>query len=201
MLKAILMSNIAIILGVIPIEIPGKLRHNCCTMERVLYFNSMIEPKGGLFSAPVIILLVTFIAVIILFIVLTYGILYSIKNTTLTLTNTNLIIKSAFHRRKIPLENIHIDGIKTVNLNEDREFAVSYRTFGTHLPNLNMGWMKLNNGTKALTFITDKDNVILIPTDGFSVLFSMDNIEDFIKQIKSGGEPRPSASAEGATKK
>ena len=152
-------------------------------MDKILYFNSMIEPRGGVFSAPVIVVLVVFLFLIVLMLVLAFGIIDSIKNSTLSLTNRELIIKSIFYGKKIPIGNILTHEIKAVNLNENQEYAVAYRTNGIRLPNILLGWMRLKSGQKALAFVTDKTNVTLIPTTKFVILFSMTNIEEFIGKI------------------
>jgi len=154
-------------------------------MDNVLYVNSMIEPKGGVFSAPVIVLFVIFLILIILMLVLTYGLIDSIKNSTLVLSGRELVIKSIFYGKKIPIETVLTDEIKTVNLSENQEYNVSYRTNGFRLPNISLGWMKLKNGQKALAFVTDKNNVVLIPTKEFVVLFSMTNADEFINKVKT----------------
>ena len=154
-------------------------------MENVLYINSLISPKGGVFSAPVILLLVAFHSLIILLFVLSYGMIGSIKNSTLSLTNNEIIIKSVLYGRKIPMENILIDEVKTINLDENPEYNISLRTNGIRIPNVTLGWMRLNNRQKALVFVTDRTSVILIPTKDFVVLFSMDKTEEFIKEIRN----------------
>jgi hypothetical protein len=105
------------------------------------------------------------------------------KNTTLSLTNKEIIIKSIMYGKKIPLENILIDEIKKININIDKDYNFSIRINGISLPNYKSGWMRLNNGKKALVHITDKNNVILIPTKDYFVLFSLENIEAFINKI------------------
>jgi|GEM_PF-1126233 len=152
-------------------------------MNTVLYFNSLIEPKGGVFSMPVILLLVVFHSLVILLFVLSFGLVASIKNSTLSLTDREVIIKSALYGRKIPIENIAVDEIKTINLYENPEFDISIRTNGTRLPNVSLGWMRLKNSQKALVFITDKTNVVMIPTKDFIVLFSMNNAGEFKEKI------------------
>ena len=157
-------------------------------MEKILYFNSMIEPKGGVFSVPVIIALAILVSLIILIIILTFGLIDSIKNTTFTLTGRELIIKSFFYGKKIPIENILIDEIKAVNLNETQEYAVAHRINGMYLPNVLLGWMRLKSGQKALTYITDKNSVVVVPTKEYVILFSMNNTEEFIEKIKTAGK-------------
>jgi hypothetical protein len=105
------------------------------------------------------------------------------KNTTISLTEKELIIKSMFYGRVIPLENILLDEIKRIDMEENREYDISYRINGTSISNYKSGWMRLKNKQKALTFITDKKNVVLIPTKDYLILFSMDNIDEFVEKI------------------
>jgi hypothetical protein len=150
-------------------------------MDNAVYFNTLIQPKDGLF----------FIAITLIGIVLVLAVLFALiifgipKGTALTLTENELIIKSPFYGRKIPIENIIIDGIKPVNLNENQEYAISLKTNGIGMPGLQAGWMRLKNGERALTFVTDKNNVVLIPTKEYLLLFSMNNIDEFIAKVKS----------------
>ena len=156
-------------------------------MDNVIYFNSMSQPKGGVCSVPVIIMFLVLLALLILVAVLTYGLIDSIKNTTLTLTGKELIIKSTFYGKKIPLENIRINEIQNINLNENQNYSISYRRNGIRLPNVSLGWMTLKNKQKVLAFITDKTNVVVIPAKDFVVLFSMTGGDEFIEKIKAAG--------------
>jgi len=154
-------------------------------MDNIIYYDSMIVPKGGLLSAPIVLTIISFISIIILLIVLSVGLINAIKDTSLTLTEKELIIKSPFYGRKIPLENITLSGIRAIDLNENRDYSISRRTNGTSLPNVTLGWMRLRNREKALVFITDKSRVLLIPTKDYLVLFSLNNIDEFINKIKT----------------
>ena len=154
-------------------------------MDKILYFNSMIEPKGGVFSTPVIVVLVIFLILIAVMAILIFGLIDSLKNSTLALTNNELIIKSVLYGRKIPIENILIDEVKAINLNENPEYNISLRTNGARMPGIALGWMRLTNKQKSLVFVTDRTSVILIPTKDFVVLFSMDKTEKFIKEISN----------------
>jgi len=152
-------------------------------MDNILYFNTLIQPKEGVGFISILMIGIMLIIIIPL-IILTVGIISSMRNTTISLTENELIIKSMFYGRKIPLENIMINGIKKINLEENTEYNISVRTNGTSIPGFKSGWMRLKNGEKALTFITDKNNVVLIPVKDYLLLFSMDNIDEFINKIK-----------------
>ena len=149
-------------------------------MDNIVYFNSLIEPKGGIFSSVIIIIGIS----LLITVSLVFFSASIMKNTTINLTEKELVIKSMFYGRKVPLENIRIEGIKSVNLEIETEYSLLIRRNGISMPNFKAGWMKLKNGEKALAFITDKTNVVLIPTNEYNILFSMDNIDGFIAKIK-----------------
>ena len=148
-----------------------------------MYVNSLIQPKEGTGFIPIL-MIGLMLVIIIPLIILTFGIISSIKNTTLTLTEKEIIIKSALYGRKIPLENIVIDEKKRISLDENTDYNMAVRTNGTALPQFKSGWFRLKNREKALVFVTDKNNVALIPTKDYLLLFSMDNIDEFINRIK-----------------
>jgi hypothetical protein len=153
-------------------------------MDTIVYISSLIQPKEGAGFVPIL-MVVLMLVIIIPLVILTFGIISSIKNTTLTLTEKELIIKSALYGRKIPLENIMVDGIKGISLDENTDYNLSIRTNGTALPQFKSGWFRLKNREKALVFVTDKNNVVLIPTKDYLLLFSMNNIDEFINKIKA----------------
>jgi heme/copper-type cytochrome/quinol oxidase subunit 2 len=156
-------------------------------MDNILYFNTITQPKDGTFNISIIMTILAFVLIIFLAIIIV-GIIHSMKNTALTLTENEIIIKSMFYGRKIPLEEVIIDEIKPINLEKDKEYNISIRTNGISVPKFKSGWMKLKNGKKALTFITDKNNVVLIPTEKYLLLFSMDKINEFIIKINEIGK-------------
>jgi hypothetical protein len=43
--------------------------------------------------------------------------------------------------------------------------------------------MILNNGNKALVYLTDKTNVVLIPTNDYDVLISTNDFAGIIKEL------------------
>ena len=148
-------------------------------MDNVIFMESITQPKGIFNHLSLMTLVIIVVGLIVLF----FGIFYSMRNTNLSLTDKEVIIKSMFYGRKIPLENILIDEIKSINLTENVEYKISIRTNGIGLPGFRLGWMRLKNGQKALVYLTDVNNVLLLPTKDFVVLFSMNNIEEFIGKI------------------
>jgi hypothetical protein len=62
-------------------------------------------------------------------------------------------------------------------LNNDKDYNIKIRTNGIGLPNYHVGWMILNNGNKALTYLMDKTKVVLIPTKDYDVLISTEDFD------------------------
>jgi hypothetical protein len=104
-----------------------------------------------------------------------FGIIYFSEKPSVTIANGFLTIKSLFYGKSIPIGEINVVGIKQLNLNNDRNYNIKIRTNGIGLPNYHVGWMKLHNRNKALVYLTDKTNVVLIPTNDYDVLISTDD--------------------------
>ena len=150
-------------------------------MDNIIYINTIIPPKDT--NTVITMIIIVMAAIIIPLVFLTFGIIDSMRNTTLALTENELIIKSLFYGRKVPIENIFIDEIKQIDLDVNTEYAATLRLNGIFVPQFRSGWMRLKNKEKALVFITDKNNVVLIPTKEYLILFSMSNIDEFINKI------------------
>ena len=87
--------------------------------------------------------------------------------------------------RFIPREEIAVEGVKVVNLNVDSEYKPKARTNGIGLPGYAEGWFRLQNMEKALLFVTDRSNVVYIPTNkDYSVLLSVREAEEFAESMK-----------------
>ena len=149
-------------------------------MENSMFIWTITEPKGNAYLMPMF-LIMSFLVLIGAMV----GIIFSLRNTTISINDNEIVIKSFLYGRRIPIENIKVNEIRHINLNMDKEFNVSIRTNGIGLPNFLSGWMKLNNGNKALVFLTDRDDVLLIPTKDFILLFSMKNQYEFIEKMKN----------------
>jgi hypothetical protein len=150
-------------------------------MENAIY--SMTQPKGSVFIMPVIVII--FLLALIIGMI---GIMIAVKHTNILMRDGVIIINSFPYGKKMPVENISVDEIRTINLNENKEYDISIRTNGIGLPSFHSGWMKLNNGKKALVFITNKNKVLLMPVKDYVVLFSMDKTEEFIAELRGYGE-------------
>jgi hypothetical protein len=145
-------------------------------MENVIFFETITQPKSILSIIPVLLIILVLLGLFI-------GIIFAIKNTSISINEKDIVIKSFLYGRKIPINDILLNEVQTINLKQNNDFNVSIRTNGIGLPNFLSGWMRLNNGQKALAFLTDKENVLLMPTKDFILLFSMEKTEEFITKL------------------
>ena len=147
-------------------------------MENAVFFETITQTKSNVYILPMIFILVIIAA-------LFAGIIFAAKNTSIAIKDNMLVINSFIYGLKIPIENILTNEIKTINLKTDKEYGVQIRTNGIALPGFVSGWMRLKNGKKALVFLTNPENVLLIPTNDFLVMFSMKKTDEFIDKIIS----------------
>ena len=147
-------------------------------MENVVFFETITQTKSNVYILPMIIITVIMSSLFI-------GIVFAAKNTSISINDREIVINSFIYGRKIPIENVLTNEIKTINLRIDKEYGVKIRTNGIALPGFCSGWMRLKNGKKALVFLTDTQNVLLMPTKDFIVMFSMKERDEFIDKIKS----------------
>jgi hypothetical protein len=152
-------------------------------VENITFFEVITLPKGNVFAFPIIMIIFVFIMMLVIT-WLMVGTIFTTKNTSISIKDGEVVINSFLYGRKIPIENILINEIKTINLNQDEEYGISVRTNGIGLPNYKSGWMRLKNGKKALVYLTNEEKVLLMPTKDFVILFSMEKTEEFINKIK-----------------
>ena len=125
------------------------------------------------------------IGIVIIPVILIMGLVaYSAINTRFEINGEGLHIKRAIYGRFIPKESIIVENSRILNLNVDSELKPVRRTNGIGLPGYSEGWFRLANGERALLFVSDRVNVIYLPTtEGYSVLLSTVNFEEFLESL------------------
>jgi hypothetical protein len=149
-------------------------------MENAIFFDTITRPKGSGYVLPIV--LVVFF---ILLVGLVVGIVYAMQHSSISLKDGNVVIRSFLYGRTIPIAAILTDEAGAININQNTDYAISMRTNGIGLPGFHSGWMKLNNGKKALVFVTDKENVLVLPTKDFVVLFSTAKAREFVDKMRA----------------
>ena len=125
------------------------------------------------------------VGIVLIPLILIIGLIaYSARNMRFEVDSEGLRIKGAIYGKFIPKESIIIEDSRILNLNVERELKPILRTNGIGLPGYSEGWFKLANGEKALLFVTDRFNVVYMPTtEGYSVLLSTVYAEEFLESI------------------
>jgi len=109
---------------------------------------------------------------------------YSARNVKFEVNEQGLHIKGGIYGRFIPKDSLIKENVRILNLNIEREYRPRLRTNGIGLPGYSEGWFRLENGEKALLFVTDRSNIVYIPTkEGYSVLLSTGQPEELLKAM------------------
>jgi hypothetical protein len=88
--------------------------------------------------------------------------------------------------RTIPLADLRPEMAKVVDLSSSSEYGLSWRTNGVGLPHYKGGWFRLAGGGKALVFVGDPHNAVIIPhQEGHVVIISPATPDAFIGALQS----------------
>ena len=130
-----------------------------------------------------------FIVAIGIFLILLIGLFafigYSARNVKFEVSEQGLRITGGIYGRFIPKEEIVAERAEIINLDVSQGYKPRIRTNGIGLPGYAEGWFKLRNDEKALLFVTDRSNVVYVPTSkGYSVLLSVKDAAEFYQAIR-----------------
>lgn len=80
-------------------------------------------------------------------------------------------VATTFYKRKLTLDQLHLDQARVVNLDEHTELKPMLKTNGTAIPGFQSGWFRLRNRNKALVARAGGNRVLWIPTSaGYDLL-------------------------------
>jgi hypothetical protein len=147
-----------------------RIKHSKLAIVAVI---AVIGAIIGAFHLSKYVLVIALIAV-----AASLAVIYLLPKPTLEVSGGVLTINSMFYGKTVPVAEINTDGIRQLNLLTDKDYDVRIRTNGIGLPNYYVGWMRLNNGNKALAYLTGKKSVVLIPAKGYDILISTDDFNE-----------------------
>ncbi|MEM8674324.1 MAG: PH domain-containing protein [Cyanobacteria bacterium P01_G01_bin.67] len=130
-----------------------------------------------------------FIAVITTLLALVFAIVvytgYSAQHSRVELRSDRLTLVGDLWGRTIPLESIDVSQAMIVNQDQQSEYSLKRRTFGTGLPGYASGWFRLRNGEKALVYLTRNTSNVYLPTSlNYILLLSVEQPERFIETLQ-----------------
>jgi hypothetical protein len=104
---------------------------------------------------------------------------------TFQVTPAGLRLRGDLYGRLIPAQQLRGNAAEIVDLTSDRARQPVWRTFGTAVPGYQAGWFKLQNGEKALLYITDRSRVAYVPTtEDYAVMLSVEDPAAFIASVR-----------------
>lgn len=113
---------------------------------------------------------------------------YSSRNSRVEITSDRIKLVGDFWGREIPLGLLNVSAARILDLTNTSEFMPKRRTLGTGLPGYSSGWFRLQNGEKALVYLTRRRDVVYVPTsDGYSLLLSVEEPAGFIEKLQRPG--------------
>lgn len=130
--------------------------------------------------------LLGFLAVLMVGLVALFSYLaWSSRHVRFEVTSNGLTIRGDLYGRTIPAASLKTAEARAVDLTRDTSLRPKWRTNGAGLPGYGAGWFRLNNGEKALLFVTDRSRVAYVPTrDGYSLLVSVPEPGEFIRALQ-----------------
>jgi len=101
------------------------------------------------------------------------------------ITESALRLRGDMYGRTIPFDRIEGDRVRVVDLRLEPSLRPRSKRVGTALPGYSAGWFRLDNGEKALLYLTDRARTVYVPTrDGFSVLLSPNDPEGMAAELR-----------------
>jgi hypothetical protein len=97
-------------------------------------------------------------------------------------------IGSSLFGRTIPLSQLELEGARRVDIVASPELRPKWRTMGIGLPGYKAGWFRLQNGDKALLFVTNAEDVVYVPTkDDYALMVTPADPAAFLAALNSAG--------------
>lgn len=132
-------------------------------------------------------LLLAPIAVLIIGIcVLLVATLGGARGASFEVAEGGLRLRGDFYGRFIPARELLVDSARRVDFDTEPGLAPRGRTWGTGLPGYQAGWFRLEDGSKALLYLTDRQRAVFVPTTrGHGLLLSPKDPDGFLAALRS----------------
>jgi hypothetical protein len=127
-------------------------------------------------------------------VVVVLGIVTGVMMTTISgarssrfeVTDSGLQLRGDFYGRFIPASELKPADARRVDLNATSDLRPRRRSMGTGLPGYQAGWFRLQNGERALVYLTDRRRAVYIPTSaGYALLLSPEDPDAFLAALRS----------------
>jgi len=110
---------------------------------------------------------------------------YSMRNPCVEIHSRELRVRGDLYGRSIAIEKLQPEKARIVDLREEAELKPVLRANGIGVPGYQVGWFRLNNGEKALLYMTDESKVTCLPTtESYALLLSVESAEEFLEALR-----------------
>lgn len=82
------------------------------------------------------------------------------------LQDGQLRVNAGINSLRVPVNELDIAHARIVNMDENPDYRLGFRTFGTQLPGYHAGHFRQGSGLKTFALVTAKQRVLLIPRQG-----------------------------------
>ena len=113
----------------------------------------------------------------------------SLWRTRFEISEKGLRIRGDMWGQTLSWTDLDAANARMVSFDAEPGLNPKWKTCGTALPGYASGWFRLHNKSKALVFLTDKKEAVLIPTrKDYSVLLSSTGNAAFLQALQAGGK-------------
>jgi len=111
------------------------------------------------------------------------------RNAEFEVSPDGLRLRGDLYGRLIPAGELRAAEARRVDFAREPGLTPRRRTMGTGLRRYQSGWFRLENGERALLYLTDRSRAVYVPTNaGYSVLLSPTDPDGFVAALR--GVPR-----------
>lgn len=107
------------------------------------------------------------------------------KKTRFVISNKGLEISGDRCGETLSWRDLDVANARIVRFSAEPGFKPKWKTMGLAMPGYCSGWFRLHNKTKALIFLTDKNEAVLVPTGKkYSVLLSSNDNPGLLEALR-----------------
>jgi hypothetical protein len=118
----------------------------------------------------------------------------SARGARFVIAPTGLTLDGDHWGCRLALETLRVDDARVVDLARERALAPARKEKGSEFPGYLAGFFWLQNGKRALLYLTDPHGVVYVPTTrGYSLILSVTDAPGFIaalRRMTSSAVPR-----------
>ena len=110
---------------------------------------------------------------------------YASRHARFVVTDSGLEFRGDIYGKPVTWTALRTSEARVVDLNQDSGLRPRSRRLGTGLPGYAAGWFRLNNGERALVYLTRYRPVLYVPTKlGYSLLLSPQDPDSLLAALR-----------------